>query len=111
MIGKKMNSSRDIPLYEVRELLKERVEAGEPTYEQSLTYDYVKKFSKLTESKAEKLIAELKKSHAVSDELAIKIADLLPDNVERLKLLIPKEGSLDNAALEGIIKTVEKYRK
>ncbi|MBU0662791.1 MAG: RNA polymerase Rpb4 family protein [Candidatus Diapherotrites archaeon] len=112
MIGKKINSSTDIPLYEVKELLKVRAEVeGEPTYEQGLTTEYVKKFSRLSKAKGEKIIKDLKAINGMTPEFAIKIADTLPDELDRLKLLVPKDVPIDDAALESILAIIKKYRK
>lgn len=111
MLGKRINSEKDIPLYAVKELLKARIEEGEPTYEQSVSYDYVNKFSKLTEAKGVKFMEELTKIEGVDEGLAIKIADIMPEEMEKLKLLVAKDSKLDDAALENILKLVKKYLK
>jgi len=58
MIGKKINSSQYISLAQVKDILKERLDQNEkgiePTYEQNLAKDYVKKLAKLTPAKARK---------------------------------------------------------
>lgn len=110
MIGKKLESSKPVPIFEVKELLKEREADGELTYEQTLANDYVKKFSKLTKAKGPKLIEAL--SPLVEDqELAVKIADIMPVEIERLKLLFPKGTNIDEAKLKEIHELVLKYAK
>jgi len=110
MLGKKLESSKPVPIFEVKEMLKEREADGELTYEQTLANDYVKKFSKLTKAKGIKLIEEL--TPLVEDqELAVKIADIMPAELERLKLLIPKGMKVEEAKLKEIFELVLKYAK
>lgn len=111
MIGKRINSSEDIPLYKVKEILKEKSKEGELSYEQNLTYEYVKKFARLSSAKSEKLMAELKKIEGMDEKTAIKIVDILPEDEERLKVLIPKDSSLDEAKLKEILELVAKHSK
>lgn len=111
MIGKEIKSRRNVGLHEIKELLKERKEAGELTYEQTSALDYSKKFCKLTKSKAAKLISELQKFEGIDEPLAMKIADLVPENIERLKLLISKTTTIDDSKLKEIMKTVSGYVK
>lgn len=110
MIGKRLEDSRFVPLFEVKELLKEREEGGELTYEQTLTKDYVQRFSKLTKANGRKFVEEL--SALVDDpQVAVKIADILPDSVEKLRLIFPKGAKVEDAKLEGIVKLIKKYLK
>ena len=111
MIGKRVNSSEDVPLYKVKDLLKEKSKEGELSYEQNLTYDYVKKFGKITPAKAEKLLEELKKVDGMDDKTAIKILDILPKEEEKLKLLVPKDSTMDESKLKEILELVTKYGK
>jgi len=109
MMDEKVLSSKPIPLVKVKEMLKELSKEGELTYEQSLTLKYADKFSKLSISKTEKLIEELKKTDGLTEELAIKIVDLLPQNEEVLGLIIGKNTKISDEDLQKIIKLVTSY--
>lgn len=110
MIGKKVESSRFVPLFEVKEHVKNREADGELTYEQTLTKEYVRKFSRLSKGKGEKFLAEITK--LTNDEaLAVKIADTMPDSVERLRLLYQKGAKIETPQLEEIVKVIKKYSK
>ncbi len=111
MIGKKINSSRYAPLYEAKDILKARSEEGELTYEQNLTYAYSKKFSKISKAKGEKLLQELKKIEAIDDLLAIKLVDILPNDLDELNLIIQKNVKLEETVMQDILKIIKKYRK
>lgn len=108
MIGKKMISSRPVSLEEAKEILKERTEGKTPTYEQSLTLEYVKKFAKLSKTKEEKLLQELKALEEVSEELAVKIVDILPKDIDSLRLIVPKSAKLKDETIKQILDLVKK---
>ena len=60
MIGKEIIAKKSVSLNEIKDVLKSRNKDGELTYEQKTTFDYVKKFSKLTAAKHKKILRELK---------------------------------------------------
>ena len=105
MIGKKVNSVREIPLFEVKELLKERSSEGDMNYEQGLAYDYTKKFSKLTKIKGEKIMGELKEVEGMTDSLAIAIANILPGDDDVMKLLLPKEATFSDDQVKKMVES------
>ena len=112
MIAEKILSRRPVSLAKVKELVKERVKGVEsPTYEQDMTLKYVGKFSKLSRAKAEKLVEELQKIEGVEEELAVKIADVLPQEKIMLELLLAKKYSLSDDAIQVILDAVKKYTK
>lgn len=110
MIGKRLDHSENIPLYEVKEILKER-SPEEPTYEQSMSKDYVGKFTGITKAKGEKLLAELREIEGISRELAISIVDILPETPEQMRLLVPKGSELNEESLKLAFEAVNKVRK
>ncbi|MFH1694980.1 MAG: RNA polymerase Rpb4 family protein [Candidatus Micrarchaeota archaeon] len=109
MMDEKVLSVSPIPLVKVKEMLKEIAKEGELTYEQTLTLKYADKFSKITRAKAEKLIEELMKTEGMTEEIAIKITDLLPQNEEILLLIISKKVKISDEDMKKIIKTVKDY--
>jgi len=111
LIGKKVLSSKPVSLAEVKEMLKERSEKGELTYEQNLTSEYVKKFSKLSKSRVDKALAEFMAVEGVTDELATKLADILPQSMERLKLIVPKNAKFSEEQLGQLLSICKQYEK
>ena len=106
MIGKKLIAQKPIPLAEVKDLLKARQDEKALAYEQEMAYDYARKHSKLSKSKAEKLLEELQ-SVEVSDEIKVKIVDLCPDNLDKLRLLLPKSSKISEEDLKAIVEKVK----
>jgi DNA-directed RNA polymerase subunit F len=111
MIGKKINSVQEIPFFEVKELMKERSAEGDMNYEQGLAYDYIKKFSKVSKVKGEKMLAELREVEGMSDSLAISIINLLPSDIDVLRLILPKDSPFSEEQLKKIIEVSVKYSK
>ncbi|HEX3014640.1 MAG TPA: RNA polymerase Rpb4 family protein [Methanobacterium sp.] len=109
MIGKKVIDTDPITIAEVKEMLGELSEHYELTYEQNLALDHVTKFSKLDEESAKKLVEEL--SEIIKKTQAIKIADIMPEDLADLRLIFAKErGSFKQEDMEKILEIVDKYR-
>ncbi len=110
MIGKKVTDTDPITIAEVKEMLEKLSENYELTYEQNLTLDHVTKFSKLEEESAKKLVEEL--SEIIKKTQAIKIADIMPEDMADLRLMFAKErGSYKQEDMEKILEIVDKYRE
>jgi DNA-directed RNA polymerase subunit F len=109
MIGKKVLETDPISVAEVKEILENFAEDHELNYEQNLTLDHVIKFSKLEVEESNKLIGELEE--VVKKKYAIKITDMLPQDLADLRLLFAKERiPIKNEDLKKILEIVEKYR-
>jgi DNA-directed RNA polymerase subunit F len=110
MIGKKVTDTDPITIAEVKEMLEKLSENYELTYEQNLTLDHVTKFSKLEEESAKKLVEEL--SEIIKKTQAIKVADIMPEDLADLRLIFAKErGSFKQEDMEKILEIVDKYRE
>jgi len=107
-----MNSEyiEDVSVSEVKRLLTAKAKDQELNYEQKLALDHAKLFSKLTPANAEKLKTTLIEKLQMTNELANKIADILPNMVE-LDLILEKEETYNDEQKEEIISLVEKYKK
>ncbi len=109
MIGKKVIDTDPITIAEVKEMLEELSKHYELTYEQNLALDHVTKFSKLDEESAKKLVEEL--SELIKKTQAIKVADIMPEDLADLRLIFAKErGSFKQEDMEKILEIVNKYR-
>ncbi len=101
-------------MVEVKDLLKERLDMNEkgiePTYEQNLAIDYSKKFSKLTPAKARKLLDEIKDIEGFNELIAIKVVDILPEDLDELNLLIPRQQKIEEDKLKQALELVTKFR-
>ncbi len=112
MIGKKQVSMKDVPLFEVKELLSERNKEGELTYEQQQAFEYAKKFSKVTPSKGEKLLSELQAIDGLDDDFITKAIDILPADINTAKLILYKGGAVvSDETLKQVVDIALKYAK
>lgn len=109
MIGKKVIDTDPITIAEVKEMLSSIQEHYELTYEQNLALDHVTKFSKLDAESAKKMVEELEE--LIKKTQAIKIADIMPEDMADLRLIFAKErGSIKKEDMEKILEIVNKYR-
>lgn len=109
MIGKKVIDTDPITIAEVKEMLEDVQEHYELTYEQNLALDHVTKFSKLDAESAKKMVEELEE--LIKKTQAIKIADIMPEDMADLRLIFAKErGSIKKEDMEKILEIVNKYR-
>ena len=99
----------DITLAEVKKILIDKGKDAKLNYEQKLAYDHAKIFSKITLSNALKLKEKLKELD-LSEELIVKIIDILPNELE-LNLIIEKEKDFDESKKDEILALVEKFKK
>ncbi len=107
-----MNSEyiEDMSVSEIKKLLTARGKDKELNYEQKLAFEHSKLFTKLTPANAEKIKGILIEKYQMTNELANKIADILPNQVE-LDLIFEKEDTYNDEQKEEIIALIEKYRK
>ncbi len=91
MIGKNLNSSKHVTISEAKDILKARSKDGDLLYEQAGSLAYCEKFAKISEKEARKLVEELVEM-GVSEESAIKIADIIPRYKSQLAAILAKES-------------------
>lgn len=109
MIGKKVIDTDPITIAEVKKVLEELSKRYELTYEQNLVLDHATKFSKIDEGSANKLVEEL--AETLKKTQAVKIADIMPEDLADLRLLFAKErGTYKKEDLEKILETVNRHR-
>ncbi len=113
MIGKRLVSKTPVPLAEVKEMIaQKKKDGGELSYEQGLTLEYCKKFSKLSQKDAEKLIEELMQMEKLKKENAVELTDIMPKTPDEVKLVFSKEHFiLSDEEISKIIGALNKYRK
>lgn len=108
MIGKQLIEKKQIPLAHVREILKDREGTAEPSYEQTQTMEYANKFAKISKDEAEGLLNNLLNIPNMDEEMAVKLVDFLPDELDGVKLLVSKGSKLDDSQLKEAFDLVRK---
>jgi len=112
MIGKRLINSEPVSLAEAKELIEARKKEGELSYEQNLTFEYAKKFAKLSADDSRALMNELTQIEQITKRHAVEIIDTYPKNLDELRLIFSKEHfTLSDEQLQNILGILDKYRK
>ncbi|RLF54979.1 MAG: RNA polymerase [Thermoplasmata archaeon] len=107
-----MMEERYVSISEVKNILKRiQKERKELTYEQKIALKHAEAFARLSVTKTKQLIKELLDNIEKIDERhAYKIADLLPQHEEDVKLIFAKERvDLDDEDIKKILEIVGRY--
>jgi len=99
-----------LTLAEIKELLKAEQSKRILTLEQNYALEHANKFAKLDAKESRKLVKELMKIEPVTEAIACKIADLLPQHPAEIDAIFLKERTaLEEDASTKILDTVKKY--
>ena len=105
-----MEDKKMATLAEVKEILLERQEEQELTPEQKLAMEHCQKFSRLDAKKMKKLMKELGALEFLTEQNAVKIADIMPTHADDVRVIFAKErANLEKKDIEKILSIVEKY--
>jgi DNA-directed RNA polymerase subunit F len=120
MIVKEIINERVMTLAEAKDILTalktsgegKKTEEGEEEmrYERRKAYEHTTKFAKLRAEKSRALIKELLGLAKMKEEIAVRIADLMPKSANEVRAIYAKERfTLAEADLEKILDLVAKY--
>ena len=87
----KIKSSSVVSVSDAKEILSKRAEDGELGYEQAQALEHAEKFCKNEPEKVKKAAEALAKHEKISEELAVKIADIGPTDPATLKAILAKD--------------------
>ncbi len=113
MAGKKRYDERLASMPEVLSILEERKKEGELGYEQSLTYEYASKFSKLSKSDAAKMQKSLEEL-GIDQKLSLKFIEAMPEDPGLVRLILAMDKNrqpADDSLVGKIIEVVKSYSK
>ena len=100
-----------VPLARVKQLLTEEAARRTLPREAALALQHAEGFARLEPETTAKLIAELRTLPFVDASLAVKIADVLPQYPEEIRLLFSKERvALDEAQITRLLEIVAHHR-
>jgi DNA-directed RNA polymerase subunit F len=100
-----------VPLARVKELLVEEAARRTLPREASLAQQHAELFARLSAEATDRLVAELRTLPFVDAGLAVKIADVLPQYPEEIRLLFSKERlALDEAQVTRLLEIVAQHR-
>jgi len=100
-----------VPLSKVKDLLTEEAARRTLPREAALAHQHAEQFARLTTEQTAKLLAELRSLPYVDATVAVKIADVLPQYPEEIRLLFSKERvALDEEQVTRLLEIVAKHR-
>ena len=110
MIGKEIIESEPISSAEVRKILEDFSQENELNYEQNITLNHLSRFKRYSVEDSEEIVAKLQEEFGLRDKLAVRIADLVPEDLADLRLILAKEPSkIEKEDMEKILELLEQY--
>ncbi|MBU0527254.1 hypothetical protein KKE92_02130 [Candidatus Micrarchaeota archaeon] len=86
-----VKSSKAVTVEYTEKVLSKREKDGELGYEQAQALEHAKKFNKEKNNKIEKTVETLTKHEKITEEIAVKIIDIAPENPATLKTILAKD--------------------
>lgn len=106
-----VKSEKPISWVEVKKILTKKEKEKELGYEQKNALEHLRKFCKISQQKAEKIMAELRKIEKLKDKHIVNIVNFLPENLEELRIIFAHERVvLSDEEKKKIIKIVKDNR-
>lgn len=106
----KVKEEKFVSWAEARKVLEKKSKDKELGYEQKNALEFLRKFSKLTEKKAEEMSAELQKIGRLKDKHIIQIMDMMPSSEDDIKALFSHEViSLTDDERKKVLSIVKKF--
>ncbi|MGA7475704.1 MAG: RNA polymerase Rpb4 family protein [Thermoplasmata archaeon] len=100
-----------VPLSKVKDLLVEEAARRTLPREAALAHQHAEQFARLSAEQTAKLLAELRTLPFVDATVAVKIADVLPQYPEEIRLLFSKERvALDEEQVARLLEIVAQHR-
>ncbi len=100
-----------VPVAKVRDLLAEEATRRTLPREAALALQHAEGFARLSSEATDRLIAELRSLPFVDAAVAVKIADMLPQYPEEIRLLFSKERvALDEEQVSRLLEIVAHHR-
>ena len=110
MIGKKIIESKPIQSVKVKEALEEFSQENELNYEQNITLNHLSRFKRYSVEDSEKIISELEDKIGLRQKVAVRILDLIPQDLSDLRLIFAKEAThIEKEQMEDILEILDQY--
>lgn len=107
-----IKNEKVVPFIGVKKILNQKAKEKSLSYEQKNTLEYLRKFYKFSEKSVNQLINELKKIEKLNDRLIINIVNLLPQDLDDLRLLFANERVvLTEEEKKQILNVVKEFSK
>jgi len=107
MIGKEIISEKYTTIAHAAEIMDERADFDELSYEHGCSLDYLRKFSTISKEDADAMFEQLT-NLGLTEKMAVKIIDLLPETEEDLKIIFYRVDVPENK--DDILEVVSKFK-
>ena len=103
-------SEEYLTLAEIKELLQKEQEVRVLTMEQNYSLEHALKYSRLDAKDSRKLANELAELEQVSEALACKLVDLMPQHADEINAVFLKERTaIEDSTISQILDKVKQY--
>jgi DNA-directed RNA polymerase subunit F len=111
MIGKKIIESEPISGAEVKQTIEDFSEDNELNYAQNITLNHLSRFKRYSAEDTNEIIEKLHETLPnLKDKVAVHIVDLIPQDLDDLRLIFAKEAYQPNKEeMEQILEILEQY--
>ncbi|WP_299524704.1 RNA polymerase Rpb4 family protein [uncultured Methanobrevibacter sp.] len=110
MIGKKIIESEPIQSVKVKEALEKFSQENELNYEQNITLNHLSRFKRYSIEDSDKIISELEDKVGLRHKVAVRIVDLIPQDLSDLRLIFAKEAAhIEKEQMEDILEILNQY--
>ncbi len=94
---------------EAKTIMEERVNEGNVKNGQRLVLTYLQKYSKVSRDAARRLVEALQKEFGFDEFTSIQIVNIMPETVEELRTLIPRDRYVSSEEAERILSLLREY--
>jgi DNA-directed RNA polymerase subunit F len=106
----KVKEEKFVSWFEAKKILEKKSKEKELGYEQKNALEFLRKFSKLPAKKIDAMITELSKIERLKEKHIINIIDLLPKDLDDLRILFANEIiTLSDDEKKKILSIVKKF--
>ena len=99
---------KEITIAEAKTLLETKAEELDPLQRRVL--DYTIRFAKTTAVDAGNLVSELIEKSGIDRQLAVQIANCLPDSIPEIRTFLGRQRIISEESVQSILTIIEKYR-
>ena len=110
MIGKEIIENEPIPSSQVRKIIDDFSETNELNYQQNLALNHISRFPRYSPEDSEEIYRKLIEEFDLREKVATHIVDLVPKDLDDMRLIFAKEPSkVDNDDMKKILEMLEEY--
>lgn len=96
--------------FDAKKILEKKAKEKELGYEQKNALEHLRKFAKIKQKEMSEMVTELSKIERLKEKHIVSIAEMLPEDLDQLKILLQNEVvALSDDDKKKIISIVKKF--